>query len=283
MTVAAPKHSAETLPTLDVIIPCYHAVDTLERAVVSVLKQSSVQRLILVNDGSTDGTGALMDKLADGHPDKISTLHLPMNGGVAMARNQGALISTADIVAFLDADDAYEPHALDIVPSIFMMMPHLALLRLKLTGVDLPERYAKHPDIARAWEVLQMTVGGNMIMPRGLLLGVGGFPTDALFRRLGGEDAALGIALCEAAAVGTLFDAPHAGVLHYCRDGMHAERLLDAHLFNLMDDKITEAARSEAAAVTARIKANLARLAPIMTPIISGENVGRRPLIVSYQ
>ena len=60
-------------------------------------------------------------------------------------------------------------------------------------------------------------------------LACGGFPQDELFRQLGGEDGALGIATTKIAKVATLFN--DVGVLHYCRDGMHAERLLDAILF----------------------------------------------------
>lgn len=263
--------------TLDVIIPCYNAA-TLRRAVDSVLYQSACQHIILVNDGSSDATAALMDELACTHPDKIISHHLPANSGVAFARNFGAMHSTADIVAFLDADDAYEAHALDVVPSIFAFMPNLSLLRLKLRPVDLSARYAQHPDLAKVWDVLQMTVGGNMIFRHALFLACGGFPTDALFRRLGGEDGALGIALAEMTAVGTLFDDMHRGVLHYCRDGMHAERLLDAYLFDKHDPRITPEDAAYARAITDRIKERLASLRPILNETA----IGRRPLILEY-
>ena len=65
-----------------------------------------------------------------------------------------------------------------------------------------------------------------------------GFPQDDLFRQLGGEDGALGIATTKIAKVATLFN--DVGVLHYCRDGMHAERLLDAILFQKAPEEITE-------------------------------------------
>ncbi|USZ13887.1 glycosyltransferase family 2 protein [Moraxella sp. FZFQ2102] len=264
-------------PSLDVIIPCYNAADTLDRTVVSVLNQSACQRIILVNDGSTDDTAARIDALAKQY-DNIIAHHLPANSGVAFARNFGALCSSAELIAFIDADDAYENGALDVVPSIFALMPNLSLLRLKLRAIDLPARYADHPDLGKAWDILQMTVGGNMIFRRALFLGCGGFPTDTLFRSLGGEDGALGIALAEMSAVGTLFDDEHRGVLHYCRDGMHAERLLDAYLFGKHDPRITPDAAAYARATTDRIKARLDSLKPILNETA----IGRRPLILTY-
>ena len=53
-----------------------------------------------------------------------------------------------------------------------------------------------------------------------LFLACGGFPTHQLFRELGGEDGALGIATTKTAKVATLFE--DVGVLHFCREGMHA-------------------------------------------------------------
>ncbi|MFB6348584.1 glycosyltransferase family 2 protein [Moraxella sp. ZJ142] len=266
------------MPTLDVIIPCYHAAATLERAILSTLEQTACRRIILVDDGSSDATPAIIRQLADAYPDKITALFLANNSGVAAARNFGAMASDADLLAFLDADDAYEPHALDILPSIFEMMPQLSLVRLKLRPVNLAERYATHPNLTQAWDILQMTVGGNTIFRKSIFLACGGFPQDELFRELGGEDGALGIALAQMTAVGTLFGDQHAGILHHCRDGMHAERLLDAYLFNQHDERITATHTAYAQAVSERIKAQLASV----RPVVSATAIGRTPLIVEY-
>lgn len=265
-------------PTLDVVIPCYNAAATVQRAADSVLTQRACRRLILVDDGSHDDTAARLQTISQTHPDRVTICRLPDNGGVARARNWGALASDADLLAFLDADDAYETGALDVVPDVFHFMPDLSLLRLKLTPIGLAERYAAHPNWPQAWDILQMTVGGNMVLRRTLLLACGGFPQDELFRRLGGEDGALGIALAETTAVGTLFEAQHRGVLHYCRDGMHAERLLDAYLFDRPDPRITPEATAYARTVTERIKRQLAAV----RPIVHQTAAGRRPLIIEY-
>lgn len=215
---------------IDVIIPCYNAEHTLERAVRSVLNQTQLGILWLVDDGSTDCTLSVAKQLADQFPHHIRIEQLPRNGGAAKARNWGALQSQASLIAFLDADDAYEPHALAIALGIFKFQPETALVRLALTPVDLPARYAEHPDFPLAWQVMQMTTASNTVFRRHFFLACGGFPQDELFKQLGGEDGALGIATTKIASVATAFD--QAGVLHFCREGMHAQRLLDNALFD---------------------------------------------------
>lgn len=268
-----------TLPTLDVIIPCYNACDTLQRAVQSVLLQSACRQLILVDDGSTDDTWSLICQLQTANPDKIIALQMPKNGGAAMARNWGVLHSQADLVAFLDADDAYQIGALDKIPEIFAFMPQLSVVRLNLVPIDLHTRYHTHPDFAAAWDIVQMTGAGNTIFNKAIFLACGGFPTDTLFRRLGGEDGALGVALAESTMVGTLFEPTHRGVLNYCRDGMHAQRLLDAYLFDQTDSKISDDDLVAAHTVSERIKRQLASIRPVLV----NEQIGRKPLIITYQ
>ena len=105
------------LPLIDVVIPCYNTEQTLVRAVESVLQQNNLGHLWLIDDASTDNTFALALQLAEQYPDRISIEQMPKNSGVAMARNWGAMLSAksaVEFVAFLDADDAYEPGALSI-------------------------------------------------------------------------------------------------------------------------------------------------------------------------
>ena len=265
--------------SLDVIIPCYNVTATLARAVESVLIQSNWQQLILVDDASSDDTWELIQSFAVQYPSKIRAVKLHQNSGVAMARNVGALHSQADLVAFLDADDAYEANALTAILTIFSCLPSLSLLRLKLVAEGLAQKYAQHPNLAKAWDVLQMTVGGNTIFRRHIFLLCGGFPTDELFRKVGGEDGALGIALATRTLVGTLFEPSYAGVVHYCRDGMHAERLLNAYLFNQHDPVIRQDDINFANQVTQKIIHNL----NTVMPIVNTQDIGRKPIRISYE
>ena len=253
---------------IDVIIPCFNAEKTLMRAVESVLAQSELGTLWLIDDASTDHTLVVAEQLAQAFPKQIKVESLPKNGGVAKARNWGALQSQAEFVAFLDADDAYEPNALQVAQAIFQARDDVSLVRLSLNPIDLPARYHEHPNFTQIWQSMRMTCGGNVVFRRAFFLACGGFPQDELFSTIGGEDGALGIATTRSALVATAFDSP--GVQHYCRDGMHAERLLDALLFNKLPEGITPEHIAEAEAVTARICQQLHRLKTGLTSAQTG-------------
>lgn len=95
---------------------------------------------------------------------------------------------------------------------------------------------------------MQMTGAGNTVFRRSFFLACGGFPQHQLFQELGGEDGALGIATTQISSVATAFN--DVGVLHYCREGMHAERLLNAILFNEKDPNVTEEKVKQANLIT---------------------------------
>ena len=253
---------------IDVIIPCFNAEKTLMRAAESVLAQPELGTLWLIDDASTDHTLVVAEQLAQAFPKQIKVESLPKNGGVAKARNWGALQSQAEFVAFLDADDAYEPNALQVAQAIFQARDDVSLVRLALNPIDLPARYHEHPNFTQVWQSMRMTCGGNVVFRRAFFLACGGFPQDELFRTFGGEDGALGIATTRSTLVATAFDSP--GVQHYCRDGMHAERLLDALLFNKLPEGITPEHIAEAEAVTARICQQLHHLKTGLTSAQTG-------------
>lgn len=246
-------------PSLDVIIPCYNAAVTLETAVQSALMQAEVQNVWLVDDASTDNTRDVMVALAAQYP-QVHTEYLAQNGGAAKARNWGALQSQADLIAFLDADDEYEPQVLAAAYMALAQFPYIGMVRLKCRPIGFPAHYLQHADFAQTWQRLEMTVGGNMVCRRSIFLAAGGFPQDALFCQFGGEDAALGIAFTRSSVVGTLFGEHDAAVRHIYRQGIHAERLLDSALYGKSIDGLTEARRQQAEAVTDNICCRLAEV-----------------------
>jgi glycosyltransferase involved in cell wall biosynthesis len=95
-------------PTFSIIIPCYNAGETLWTALTSVLGQSDGDfEVIVVDDGSTDGSHAVAAELAAADP-RI-TVARQANAGVSAARNLGIVRARGRFVAFLDADDRWHP------------------------------------------------------------------------------------------------------------------------------------------------------------------------------
>lgn len=95
-----------------VIIPVYNSESTLNKCVDSVLGQTySNFELILVDDGSRDQSGQIIDEYA--HKDnRVIAVHKE-NGGVSSARNKGIDIATGDYIAFIDSDDWIDSNYLE--------------------------------------------------------------------------------------------------------------------------------------------------------------------------
>lgn len=89
---------------VSIIVPCYNVVEYLEDCADSLVHQTYKNiEIILVDDGSTDATGALCDQLADLHSN-FRVVH-KQNGGLASARNTGFEEASGEYVAFIDSDD----------------------------------------------------------------------------------------------------------------------------------------------------------------------------------
>ena len=93
---------------ISVIIPVYNIRDYLERCVSSVINQTYHNlEIILVDDGSTDGSNLICDRLAE-QDERIVVIHKE-NGGLSDARNAGIDRASGEILSFIDGDDYIEP------------------------------------------------------------------------------------------------------------------------------------------------------------------------------
>lgn len=102
------------MPEVSIIVPVYNAELYLVRCVDSILSQSFTDfELLLVDDGSTDGSGAICDAYA-AKDSRIRALHKE-NGGVSSARNVGLDNANGDWIAFADADDEMLPDGLYVL------------------------------------------------------------------------------------------------------------------------------------------------------------------------
>ena len=98
-------------PKVSVIIPAYNVEDFVRRCIESVLRQTLEDfELLVVDDGSTDRTGTLLDGMAE-HDIRIQVFHKE-NGGAPAARNFALDRARGTFVCFMDADDWAEAHML---------------------------------------------------------------------------------------------------------------------------------------------------------------------------
>jgi len=102
----------EKTPQISVIVPVYNVEKYLHKCVDSILAQTlSDIELILVDDGSPDGSGAICDEYAQ-KDSRVKVIHKP-NGGVSSARNAGIDVASGEWICFVDSDDIIEPTYLD--------------------------------------------------------------------------------------------------------------------------------------------------------------------------
>lgn len=126
-------------PLVSVIIPYFNIEDKskiFQTTFNSVIKQSYPNiEIVLINDGSTDGSEIIVENLISRVNDPRILLNhnkLPYNSGPSVARNKGVEVSRGDIVAFLDCDDVFMPEYLN--ESIFFFKAN--------TGVDVVLTFA---------------------------------------------------------------------------------------------------------------------------------------------
>lgn len=94
---------------ISVIVPVYNSINCLERCVRSICAQTySEIEILLIDDGSTDGTDKLCERLA-AEDARIRTYH-KKNGGASSARNVGLRIAEGEYFGFVDSDDYIEPY-----------------------------------------------------------------------------------------------------------------------------------------------------------------------------
>jgi teichuronic acid biosynthesis glycosyltransferase TuaG len=107
-------HDNDLRAPVSVIVPAYNAATTIGRALASVARQSiKPHEVIVVDDGSVDGTAAIARDLAATTPAiRVAVLSQP-NLGAGAARNRALAEARAPLIAFLDADDEWLPEKLE--------------------------------------------------------------------------------------------------------------------------------------------------------------------------
>jgi len=118
--------SHPTRPKVSVLLPVYNEERFLEQAIESILRQTEPNfELIVVDDGSTDGSRALLERLA-GEDRRITPVHQPHTGIVA-ALNRGMRETRGHYVARMDADDLSHPKRLELQGRFLDLHPEIGM------------------------------------------------------------------------------------------------------------------------------------------------------------
>lgn len=259
---------------VDVIMPAYNAASTIGQSIRSALAAPECRRVLVIDDASRDHTATVVETIAAGANGRVVLTKLSVNGGPAYARNIGLALTDSDLIAFLDADDVYEPQALTAAVAALDGLTELALVRLALKPVGLDPGLAAHSGFGDAWTRVAFTVPSNVVARRRVIIDAGGFPEDELFRRHGGEDVAVLQAIVRTCRIGTLFTEP--GVHYRVRPDCAAMKLLRSCLFAINPPGI-EADAPKASAITLKIVQRLALLSPFVN-----RDPGAIPVLVTW-
>ena len=99
---------------ISVIVPIYNSIDCMEKCVRSICAQTYANlEILLIDDGSTDGTDKLCERLA-AQDSRIRTYH-KKNGGASSARNVGIKLASGEYLGFVDSDDYIEPDMYELM------------------------------------------------------------------------------------------------------------------------------------------------------------------------
>ena len=217
-------------PRLSVIIPSRNALDTLPRAVQSALAVSvAALEVIIVDDGSSDGTATWATDLAQRDP-RVVLLRRFANHGASAARNNGIAVARGAVLGFLDADDVWFPDAIARRLAWHEAHPTTAFsfsnYRTLLPDGSLQDRYIDYNPRFQSFmagrggiapmgrDTFALLVGGNpvctssVLASRDAVLAAGGF--DPVLRQAEDWDLWLRLTSFGDAAVSTEVEALHA-------------------------------------------------------------------------
>lgn len=132
-----------------VVIPCFNEEKRLDPRAIEALLAEPAVRVILVDDGSRDGTADLLRRIESEHPGRVRALILPRNGGKGEAVRQGMLAALDDgawATGYTDADFATPPEELLRLRQEFLAQGATAVLgsRVRRLGSSIERKPARH-------------------------------------------------------------------------------------------------------------------------------------------
>ena len=129
---------------LSIIIPVYNVEPYLGECLDSVFAQDLTDcEVVAVNDGSTDGSRAILEAYKASYPEVLTVVD-KTNGGLSSARNAGVEVAKGDYFYFLDSDDYLKPHALSSIRQTIEASEGADVVFLDCMVTDQGKRWAKH-------------------------------------------------------------------------------------------------------------------------------------------
>ena len=199
------------LPALSILVPAHNEELVIERTIETILKSDYPREkieLIVLNDGSTDQTASVLDRLTKTHK-SLHVVHIPAGEGgkgKAAVLNRGLQLAQHDMICIFDADNQPEPSSLRYLAAQFILDPHLGGALGKFRTINRDKnwltRFINIEGLSFQWIVqagrwywlgIATLPGTNFIVRKEVLHEVGGWDEEALT-----EDAELSLRILEA-------------------------------------------------------------------------------------
>lgn len=209
--------------TISVVIPTFNYGSYIAEAILSAVEQTfPPSEIIVVDDGSSDDTESKVRAFGD-----AVTYIRQQNSGVGAARNRGVAESTGDLIAFLDADDTWEPTKLEKQIGKFAEDPEIGLVHcgLREFDTDSGETVAEYVTGLEGWVAEELVLfenpvicgpGSTTLVKRGIFLRAGGYDTTREMHP--SEDWEVSVRLARVCKVGFVPEP----LVHYRNHGVNA-------------------------------------------------------------
>lgn len=201
-------HEVNVNPLISVLLPAYNCASTLAEAAQSILSQTERDfELIIVNDGSTDGTGDVLAALS-AEDARVRAVH-QANGGIVKALNAGLALARGEFVARMDADDRSHPERFASQVAHLRAHPDCVcvgtLFRLmdaqgQITSVQKPIRNFRQTDLRQLPPHIATLPHPSIMLRREVLQRIGGYRQGFSHA----EDADLFLRLAEVGQLGVV-------------------------------------------------------------------------------
>jgi glycosyltransferase involved in cell wall biosynthesis len=125
LSIGPSPYPSAVRPRISVVVIAYNAEPYITQTLETVVSQNYPDfEVIVVDDGSTDGTRACVERFGA----SVKYVHQPNSGGCSKPRNTGIAMATGDLLAFIDSDDLMVPGRLAAEAAVFEQHPEIALV-----------------------------------------------------------------------------------------------------------------------------------------------------------